>query len=667
MAAKSGSTSRSKSKGSPKDDESAFKKVGRFAALGLKEPWHVALLMPSGYDDLRNVATSVEETLGHERAVIWLEKVEEARSSFSGGKPRTTVVMRDQVGNAVRCTVFGDTPVWLERFAQLTSAHFIVQGDVYREEIQLRIVEELPDEWVGRLRPKYPGKPNYLAAEKVRDKVVATLPKALPLAASFIENELAPLVGRDRLMEAAGLGGWSLEQALEEAHLPASSKMASVAREALHRIAAFAALAKAHSHTLERPPARSLRLNTWPVRMGALPYTSTQEQRQAVLDAVQDMAKPTAMARVLVGDVGSGKTTVFGTLAVACCDAGGRVAILLPNLPLAEQVHREIAETWPDVGATLVTGDTVGDGLNQRPLLVGTTALLHRKVGEFDLVIVDEEQKFSVEQREVLAGTKAHLLTSSATCIPRSAALARYGAVGISELRKSHVKKYIRTRHWRADEKRNLMGELFQFLKSGDQLLMVYPMREPGEEVDPLLSVQCAYEGWERMFPGKVRMLTGDDDDGVKSAVMADMREDRAQILLATTVVEVGITLPKLRRITIVSPERYGLSTLHQLRGRVARKGGDGWCDLYSPMPLKDKQLDKLNAFIGCKDGFEVAELDLRLRGFGDLAKGATKQSGADDSFLFGSAITPDHVAPMEKLWHEVRLGAANRPHMSPS
>ncbi|OGU23669.1 MAG: hypothetical protein A2580_13345 [Hydrogenophilales bacterium RIFOXYD1_FULL_62_11] len=636
------------------EELSAFKRVGRFAALGLSEPWQVALLMPSGYDDFREVAESVAEAAAQEKAVIWLRPVGAPKASFSSGVPRTKTLMADYNGYEVWTTVFGDTAEWVPRITESQGAHYLVQPSIYNGENNFRILEQVGDEWVGRLRPKYQGKPNYLAAEKVRDKVIQTLPKALAQAAGYIEQELSPLVTRDRLLEAAGVPGWTLEQVLEETHLPASQKMADTTREALHRIAAFAALAKAHSHRIDRPQVAPVHITTWPTRMGRLPYTSTPEQRQAVLEAVRDMAQPTAMNRVLVGDVGSGKTTVFATLAVATCDAGGRVAILLPNMPLAEQVHREIEDAWPDIGAVLVTGDTHRSDLGQMALLVGTTALLHREVGEFNLVVVDEEQKFSVEQRQLLAGTRSHMLTSSATCIPRSQALARYGAVGMSILRKSHVDKTIHTRLWGPEEKRELMAELRRFLLLDQQLLMVYPMREAGEDMDPLLSVEHAAGGWERLYPGQVRILTGSDSDERKSEVMADMRENRAKILLATTVVEVGVTLPGLMRQVTVAPERYGLSTLHQIRGRVARRGGEGWCDLYSPLPLKDKQRTKLEAFVDCKDGFEVAELDLKLRGFGDLAAGSTKQSGSDDSFLFGSPITPDHVTPMEELWQQV-------------
>jgi len=316
--------------------------VGRFASLGLEHPWQTALIVPTGYEDLREIAEAVEDTVQYERVVIWLRIDGQPSATFSRGIPRTTFQAVDQRGQRVRVAIFGDSKEWIERLSELESAHFLVQPNEYQGEINLRALEIVPDEWVGRLRPKYAGKPNYLAAEKVRDTVIKGLPRSLATAAGFIEQELAPIVRRDRLVEAAGLPGWSLEQVIEETHLPASPRMATTAREALHRIAAFAALAKAHAHTTEVPRARALKLTTWPVRMGALPYTSTPEQRQAVLDIANDMARPKATHRMLIGDVGSGKTSVFGTAAVATVDAGGRVAILLPNLPLAVQVHAEI-------------------------------------------------------------------------------------------------------------------------------------------------------------------------------------------------------------------------------------------------------------------------------------------------------------------------------------
>ena len=637
---------------SEQDTESAYKRVGRLASLGLTERWQTALLLPSGLDDLRTVCPSLAAVAGHERAVIALRPAGDPRAYFKGA-PRTVVPMADATGATMRCTVFGDTKFWMPHFLEGQVCHYLVRPEEFNGEATLRIEELVDPEWVGRLRPKYPGKPNYLAAEKVREVVIRNLPEALPQAASFIERELEPLVGRDRLLEGIGMPGWTLQQVIEEAHTPVSPLMHAAAKRSLQRVAAFAALAKAHSHRLSRPSVRALELSTLDARVRQLPFALTPDQSAAAQSIAADLGRPVAMRRVLIGDVGTGKTAVFGSAATAAFDAGGRVAILLPNLPLAEQVAREIRETWPDVPVCQVTGDSGPEHLGAERFMVGTTAMLHRQPGDLDFVIVDEEQKFSVEQREALATTSAHLLTSSATCIPRSQALAKYGALSLSEIRSTHVKKNVLTRLWAPEQRRELFGEIARFLEGDAQLLVVYPMREKGEDMDPRLSVEVAGEFWENKYPGRVRTLTGEDSDERKTQALGDMRANRAQILIATTVVEVGVTLPGLRRVLIVAPERHGLTQLHQLRGRCSRKGGDGWCDLFSPSPLSPAQSEKLEAFKACRDGFEVAELDLKLRGFGDLGRESKRQSGADDSFIFGAPITPEVVEEVEALWRE--------------
>lgn len=649
----------SKDAAAPIEETSAFKKVGRLASLGLTEPWQVALLMPAGYDDFRQPAPAAAALQA--RGVLWLQPEGPVRTSFSSGVPRTTVSMRDGSGALVWATIFGDTKQWAPRLQEGNPGWFVCEPDVYRDELRLKIVEEVPEDWIGRMRPRYAGKPQYLAADKVRDVVHKWLDRALPLAASWLQERLEPLVGPDHLAAAAGTPGWTLIQVLEEAHLPSSPTMAETARQALRRVAAFSALAKVHAHILNRPPARAMDLRTCGQRSKAFGFELTSDQDRAIRTLTEELRRPVAMRALLVGDVGSGKTCVFASIAAGVADAGGRTAILLPNLPLAEQVHREIAQAWPDLSPVLVTGGQEAGDLRRAKILIGTTALLHRTVGTLDLVVVDEEQKFSVEQREQLAGAAGHLLTSSATCIPRSQALARYGALTICELRQGHAKKDIQTRLWTASRKAALFAEIRAHLASGEQLLVIYPMKERGEQpIDPRHTVEQGRHGWEQLCSGRVRALTGDDDDATKTEVMAAMRDGTAQVLLATTVVEVGITLPGLRRMMIVAPDRYGLTQLHQLRGRLARHGGHGWCDLYAPEALGQKAAARLDAFMRCRDGFEVAQMDLELRGFGDLAQGASRQSGADRDILFGDAPGPEDVAAMENLWARVARSGSN-------
>ncbi len=513
------------------------------------------------------------------------------------------------------------------------------------------LAKELIDHsWIGRIRPDYPGKRVVLPPDLVRQRVTGYLSTAAPVAASWIEGQFAHILDPKALMSYVGLPGWNAHQLLIEVHSPSSPKMAELAVAALKKIAALAALAKAHQHIINRPSARPIYCTGVGELSKGLPWPLTPSQAKAANEILDDLRKPVAMRRVLMGDVGSGKTAAFGIAVAGAVRAGARVAVLLPNMPLAEQVHREIAAYWPDTKPALVTGDSATPP-RAYPLWVGTTAILHRTSEPFDFVVVDEEQKFSTQQRNILAGASGHLLTSSATCIPRSQALARYGAIGLSVLDNTHAKKDIQTALWMPEQRRQLFTEIKAYLETGDPLLAIYPTKAPGTLLPPDLSVEHAAGRWEPLAPGRVRVLDGDASDEMKSSVIADIREGRADILISTTVVEVGITIPKLRRIAIIAPERLGLTTIHQLRGRVARLGGKGWCDLFAVNGLTPKQSSKLDRFLACKTGFEVAELDLEIRGFGDLGNAGTKQSGADNDFLFGGGPSLEDIAAIEPAW----------------
>lgn len=634
----------------------AYDRVGRLASFGLEHAWQIPLLMPHAYDDFTEPAEDALalESMADSRGVIWLRPLSPPRHHF-GRVPRTTVAVQDGRGYQVQAVAFGDTKDWAERITGAgTGALFVAQASRFRGELSLTLVERVDDRWAGAVRPRYPGKPNYMPPAKVLEAVHAALAVQLPHTAAAVRAHVEGFVSEREMLAAAGLPGWTLEQLLLEIHAPASPRMATAAREAIHRVAAFVGLAKAHQHVINRPAVRPLELQTRAARLSQLPFTPTAEQRQAVEEIAADMAQSRAMKRLLQADVGLGKSCPMLVAAASTVDAGGRVAVLAPNTSLAMQLHREFSEWFADLKPVLVTGELSARSLTHASLLIGTTALLFREVGDLDLVIVDEEQKFSVEQREALTGLGAHMLSATATCIPRTMALARYGALGVSRLVTPHVRKNVVSRRWTGDDRRQLFAELRAHVDAGGQLLVIYPMKDAREPGDALSAVSSSFDGWDRLFPGQVRWLNSDADDATKDSVLADMRAQRARILIATTVVEVGITIPGLRRVVIVAPERMGLAQIHQLRGRVARTGGDGWCDLYSPTPLNEDQTAKLEAFLGCKDGYEVAALDMKLRGFGDLSMTGKQQSGADQGILFASAITAEHVGPMEGLWQKV-------------
>ncbi|MCA1787994.1 MAG: hypothetical protein LC657_18630, partial [Desulfobacteraceae bacterium] len=275
------------------------------------------------------------------------------------------------------------------------------------------------------------------------------------------------------------------------------------------------------------------------------------------------------------------------------------------------------------------------------------TALLFRaKENNFDFVIVDEQHKFSRDQREKLVQQGTHLLEVSATCIPRSLALMKFGFQKTSKLTHCHVDKHIDTKIRTIEDKLSLFQDIKKTLEDKGQVLVVYPKKfDDPESSSTLPAVEEALPAWEKAFPGQVGMIHSGTPADQKEEIIKNITEGQINVLISTTVVEVGLNIPNLKRVTIMHAERHGLAGLHQLRGRAARQGGLGHCDLYLPVPahiVKEKVMERLGILTETNDGFKIAAHDLKLRGAGNLSKESDKQSGADETFLFGRGVRMD-------------------------
>ena len=625
--------------------------LGRLKSFGLSAPWQVALFLPSGWDDLtRPLVDFSRPIFPGDTYVVVGQLIGDPQVRFGSGAPRLTGYLTDPHGRRVGFSAFGDTRTFEDSLkANREKVVLVGQMDIFNERPWLKNPEIVSPSWLGRIRPRYSGKTGVINPETVRDRVLGLLRGAVPMAAKFLEEELKVFGSPTELVKAAGVPDWSLDALLYLAHIPHTVEEGKKAQEALERLAAMGILASARINQTEGK-VRAFLPGNWKQRAASISFPLTDEQEAAIEDACRDMATHEPMRRLLTGDVGTGKTAVFGTVCAAVADGQGKSIILLPNFVLAGQVAREMSEWWPDLRIQVVTGETK-DLDPEAAILVGTTALLHRTLPwKADLVVVDEQQKFSREQREQLIAANTNLLESTATCIPRSMALARYGVVKVSKLTQCHAKKTLHTRVWYRDQWAQLFSDTMNTLRSGSQVLLVYPLREKGEEdKEPkedqkgpqkeLRSAAEVFDIWEKKFPGRVRLLHGQMSDSDKDAALRDMREGRADVCISTTVVEIGVTIPNLRRVIVVHPERHGLTTLHQIRGRLARLGGEGWCDLFLPYHVKEQTMERLRVLERTTDGFEIAEWDMKLRGVGDLSKASDKQSGSDDTFLFGRPV----------------------------
>ncbi len=368
--------------------------------------------------------------------------------------------------------------------------------------------------------------------------------------------------------------------------------------------------------------------NDYTAWLDILPFKLTNEQIKTIDEIKDDLSKDVAAKRMIVGDVGSGKTMVI--LAAAFMNRDNRSILMAPTTILANQLFEEAQKFLPDMKIVLVTNKSKKVDLSEYDFIIGTHALLYRELPHATLVMVDEQHRFGTQQRNMLeklvssGERKPHFLQFSATPIPRTQAMIETAHIDVSLITSTPFKKDITSKVIHKNDFPELLEHIKSEIGKNNQILLVYPLVEQSEMIE-YQSIEEARAYWEKNFDG-VYVTHGKDKE--KEQVLLDFKED-GNILIATTVVEVGISLPRLTTVVIVGAERLGLSTLHQLRGRVSRTGLKGYCYLYT----NQNSSDRLEEFVRITSGFEIANLDLKFRKSGDLLKG-TNQSGTQFKWI---------------------------------
>jgi ATP-dependent DNA helicase RecG len=373
----------------------------------------------------------------------------------------------------------------------------------------------------------------------------------------------------------------------------------------------------------------------------ALPYVLTHSQQKAVDDIVNDLATPQRMLRLLQGDVGSGKTVVALAAAASVIEAGRQAAFMAPTEILARQHLKTITPLAEAAGirVAILTGRERGPGrkeildrlaLGDIDLLVGTHALFQEDVAFRDLAlaVVDEQHRFGVHQRLALTqkGQAVDVLVLTATPIPRTLVLTYFGDMDISELREKPAgRQPIDTRTVQLDRLDEVEDAIGRAISEGKRAYWVCPLVEESEKSD-LAAAEERYEELRRKFGGAVDLVHGKMKGADKDAAMARFSAGETQLLVATTVIEVGVDVPEATIMVIEHAERFGLAQIHQLRGRVGRGSGRSTCLLLYKAPLGETAKARLAILRDTEDGFRIAEEDLRLRGEGDVL--GTRQSG---------------------------------------
>jgi ATP-dependent DNA helicase RecG len=402
-----------------------------------------------------------------------------------------------------------------------------------------------------------------------------------------------------------------------------------------------------------------------------LPFELTEAQKRVIRDIFTDLRTGKQMNRLLQGDVGSGKTMVAFICMLIAVGSGAQVAMMAPTEILAEQHFRNLQPYAEKLGLNiaLLTGSTrqkirrrMDDRLQLGSLhiLVGTHALLEERVQfkNLGLAVVDEQHRFGVAQRAKLWQKNEnffpHILVMTATPIPRTLAMTLYGDLDVSVIDELPPgRKPIKTVH-RYDKSRL---QVFEFIREqvrrGHQVYIVYPLIEESEKLD-LKHLEDGYESVRRAFPDvAVSCVHGKMNPGDKDFEMQQFVEGKSKIMVATTVIEVGVDVPNASVMVIENAERFGLAQLHQLRGRVGRGADQSYCILMTSYKLSKESRIRLETMVRTNDGFEIAETDLKLRGPGDLS--GTQQSGVLDLLVAdlakdGKILQAARVAAQEIL-----------------
>ncbi len=612
----------------------------RLARLDIQTVGDLLFHVPVAYRDRRELTKVVDLVPGTEGSVV--AAVMEKRLERRRGRSDLRATLRDETG-FLRAVWFGQP----FRAAQLTEGErYVFSGPVQTfRGIELHNPEFEPLDQdgerihVGRLAPKYPlteGVTERWLRARVRDALDALDPVVDVVDDSWNARFHLP----------------SLREALERVHFPLEPTDAGHARrrlalEELLRLQIQLQVARREHRGRRR--ARPLGEGADGMRrfLGSLPFTLTGAQERAIAASANDLDQTTPMRRLLLGDVGSGKTVVALAAAARAAGAGAQSALLAPTAILAEQHARTAEKLLRESGVRFalltastpaVERDEILAGLSSGAisLAIGTHALLEKDLAfrRLGLVVVDEQHRFGVRQRVALAekgtgGSGAHLLVLSATPIPRTLAMALYGDLDLSTLEEKPPGRFpVTTEVVKGSDRNGLLEIIVREIAEGGSAFVVYPVVEESETLDlkDATSKAAALSRVPALAQTGVALVHGRMKPAERSQALDRFRSGDVRVLVATTVVEVGIDVPDATLVVIEHPERFGLAQLHQLRGRVGRSERPGRCVLALSPNAGELARRRIAVFRNVTDGFRLAEEDLRLRGPGEIL--GTSQHG---------------------------------------
>lgn len=617
--------------------------VGTLNKKGLTRTGDVLFLLPRAYEDRRTIK-KIAQCRSAERGTIVAE-VRQVEDSYGRGRPQFRAVLADSSGSL--SVVYFQTGAWLKaRFP--IGKRLVLTGEVRQSNFGWEMVhpeiepaEDIETSHIhfNRVVPVYPG------FERQEQRSLREL--AYRIAEKYAGSIEEPLPEDVR----ARLGLWGLGEALKYLHCPPNDARL----EALDAHVSPAHQRLAFDEFFFLQLGMALRRQDVKVQTGIafevtpshverakalLPFTLTGAQQRVVSQVTADMARAEPMNRLVQGDVGSGKTAVALVAAAVAVQNGYQVAVMAPTEILAAQHHQVFARWLAPLGVevALLTGSgtpkakaaqraAVASG--QVRLAVGTHALIQESVTfeKLGLVIIDEQHRFGVIQRHALMGKGARpdVMVMTATPIPRTLAMTLYGDLDVSVIDELPPGRTpVETRVVR--DKSRAYELLQSEMAKGHQAYVIYPLVEESEKIDLADATQGAQQLAARFPKARVGLVHGRMKPDEKDAMMAAFRAHEIDLLVSTTVVEVGVDVPNASVMVMEHAERFGLSQLHQLRGRVGRGAAKSYCILLTGYAKSEDAAERLQVMEESTDGFVIAERDLEIRGPGEFL--GTRQSG---------------------------------------
>ncbi len=641
----------------------------QLSRLGIETICDLLLYVPKGYHD-RRIITPISSLVPGEEVNISGTIVSSGYLRSKNGKNRFEAIVRDKTGDL-----------------KLTFFHFRYIAD--RLIPHSRVIASGRIDYFGCISIVHP---DLIFIDEENSNVRLVLPiysltagitqgimrKLIETVIDEYVSEMAEVLPSDVL---GSMGFKSRGEIIRKVHFPDDPGEGELARRALALEELFvhqALLNYIRTEVSKRtgikmiPPDGSLA-----EFVRCLPYSLTGAQHSALETIAADLGRNVPMRRLLQGDVGSGKTVVAAAACSLCCRSGYQAVIVVPTEVLAFQHYRTISGMLEPVGVRcgLLTGSTkVSERRNlleslldgSLDVIIGTHAIFEERVviPGMGLCIIDEQHKFGVEQREKLLSERdpsPHFMLMSATPIPRTLAMTIYGDLDITVLDEMPPGRGITTTRVMTRDTRNMVYEfLLERMSSGERAYIIYPLRETSEELD-LKDAATSFEILKRGPLGKfgVGVLTGAMKPEDKLDVTGKFVSGEISVLVSTTVVEVGLDVPEATVMVVTHAERFGLSQLHQLRGRIGRGGRDSWCFLMKGEDCGAEGASRLDILASTDDGFRIAEQDLKLRGPGEVA--GKRQHGVpafriasliDDSDLLEKAAD---VAAGSSSWESLR------------